>query len=296
MGKKNVNTGSNEKNTAVCILVINPDFKTRADQLSLRLGLPVCRDPGEVGQTFDLAVLLDADGLSLFDGKMTLRGDLTHMLPRLMPGKLSAELLVRAAKLKNPGPSPVAIDCTAGLGEDSLLLAAMGYTVHLFEHDLITAALLDDALRKARSSEYPDNRPGTPQPSENPDSALRTARPADGTAILADAASRMILHSEDSLPALSALRGRPVAPDLIYLDPMFPARKKSGLITKKLQMLQMLESPCAEEAALLSAAIEANPRRIVIKRPLKGPFLADVKPAYSIKGKAIRYDCIAVRG
>lgn len=296
MKKKNLITRPGEHNTAVCILAPDPAFENRAGQLSVHLGLPVCRDPGEVGQTFDLAVLLDADGLSLFDGKMTLRGDLTHMLPRLMPGKLSAELLVRAAKLKNPGPAPVAIDCTAGLGEDSLLLAAMGYTVHLFEHDLITAALLDDALRKARSSEYPDNRPGTPQPSENPDSALRKARSSDDTAILADAASRMILHREDSLPALSALRGRPVAPDLIYLDPMFPARKKSGLITKKLQILQMLESPCAEEADLLSAAIEANPRRIVIKRPLKGPFLADVKPAYSIKGKAIRYDCIAVRG
>ncbi|MBP3879250.1 MAG: class I SAM-dependent methyltransferase [Lachnospiraceae bacterium] len=270
MRKKNLSTRPGDHSTTVCILAPDPAFEDRAGLLSVRLDLPICRDPREIGRLFDLAVLLDADGLSLFDGKMTLRGDLTHMLPRLMPGKLSAELLVRAAKLKNPGPSPVAIDCTAGLGEDSLLLATMGYTVHLFEHDLITAALLDDALRKARSS--------------------------DDTAILADAASRMILHSEDSLPALSALRGRPVAPDLIYLDPMFPARKKSGLITKKLQILQMLESPCAEEAALLSAAIEANPRRIVIKRPLKGPFLADVKPAYSIKGKAIRYDCIAVRG
>ena len=77
---------------------------------------------------------------------------------------------------------------------------------------------------------------------------------------------------------------------------MFPARRKSGLITKKLQMLQMLENPCADESALLAAAVRANPRRIVIKRPLKGPFLAGIKPVYSIKGKAIRYDCIVVRG
>ena len=270
MRKKNLSTRPGDHSTTVCILAPDPAFRDRAGQLSARLDLPVCRDPGEVGQTFDLAILLDTDGLSLFDGKMTLHGDLTHMLPRLMPGKLSAELLVRAAKLKNPGPAPVAIDCTAGLGEDSLLLAAMGYTVHLFEHDPVTAELLEDSLRKARSSE--------------------------GTSVLADAASRMILHREDSLAVLSALRGFPAAPDLIYLDPMFPERKKSGLITKKLQILQMLESPCAEEAALLSAAIEANPRRIVVKRPLKGPFLADVKPAYSIKGKAIRYDCIVVRG
>ena len=342
MSKKNLSTLSGEHNTAVCILITDPSFEDRANQLSVLLNLPVCRDPEAIGAAFGLALLPDTDGLSLFDGKMTLRGDYTHMLHRLMPGKLPSELLVRAAKLRDPGPCPVAIDCTAGLGEDSLLLAAMGYTVHLFEHDPITAELLDSTLHSSRSS--------------------------DSSRALTDITNRMILHKEDSLAVLSALRGLPVrskersantpfstgihpaagtipatgtqpvvdteqelladisdensfsglesrdrafagsapdpgtfpyitsAPDLIYLDPMFPTRRKSGLITKKLQMLQMLESPCADESALLTAAIHANPRRIVIKRPLKGPFLAGIKPAYSIKGKAIRYDCIAVRG
>ena len=293
MRKKNPNTRSGEQNTAVCILIRDPVFEDRANQLSVRLDLPVCRNPEAVGQTFGLALVPDADGLSLFDGKMTLRGDFTHMQSRLMPGKLPSELLVRAAKLRDPGPCPVAIDCTAGLGDDSLLLAAMGYTVHLFEYDPVTAELLDSALRKSRSS--------------------------DSSGALSDITDRMILHKEDSLAVLSALCGVPVrskdqkisfeqapdpgifpyityAPDLIYLDPMFPARRKSGLITKKLQMLQMLENPCADESSLLAAAVRANPRRIVIKRPLKGPFLAGIRPAYSIKGKAIRYDCIVVRG
>ena len=276
MRKKNLSTRSGEQNTAVCILLRDPVFEDRANQLSVRLGLPVCRDPKAVGETFGLALVPDADGLSLFDGKMTLRGDFTHMQSRLLPGKLPAELLVRAAKLRDPGPCPVAIDCTA-----------------LFEYDPITAELLDSALRKSRSS--------------------------DSSGALSDITNRMILHREDSLAVLSALRELPVrskgekttsgqdpepgafpyvtyAPDLIYLDPMFPARRKSGLITKKLQMLQMLENPCADESALLAAAVRANPRRIVIKRPLKGPFLAGIRPAYSIKGKAIRYDCIVVRG
>ena len=258
MGKKNLSTRSGEQNTAVCILIRDPVFEDRANQLSVRLGLPVCRDPEEIGKAFGLALLPDEGGLSLFDGKMTLRGDFTHMLSRLTQGKLPAELLVRAAKLRDPGPCPVAIDCTAGLGDDSLLLAAMGYTVHLFEYDPVTAELLDSALRKSRSS--------------------------DSSGALSDITDRMILHKEDSLAVLSALCGVPVrskdqeiayeqapdpgifpymtyAPDLIYLDPMFPAR-----------------------------------RRIVIKRPLKGPFLAGIRPAYSIKGKAIRYDCIVVRG
>ena len=31
---------------------------------------------------------------------------------------------------------------------------------------------------------------------------------------------------------------------------------------------------------------------MVIKRPAKGPYLAGIKPSYSIDGKAVRYDCI----
>ncbi|MBQ1757738.1 MAG: class I SAM-dependent methyltransferase, partial [Erysipelotrichaceae bacterium] len=41
-----------------------------------------------------------------------------------------------------------------------------------------------------------------------------------------------------------------------------------------------------------SAAIAVHPSRIIIKRPLKGPFLAGRKPDYSLPGKAIRYDVI----
>ena len=59
---------------------------------------------------------------------------------------------------------------------------------------------------------------------------------------------------------------------------------------KKLQMLQRLEQPCDDENALLEAAFAAQPRKIVVKRPVKGPHLANRKPSYSLSGKAIRYD------
>ena len=81
-------------------------------------------------------------------------------------------------------------------------------------------------------------------------------------------------------------------PDVILLDPMFPERTKSALIKKKFQILHKIESPCTNETELLNSAIKANPKKIVIKRPLKGEYLAGIKPNYSIKGKAIRYDCI----
>ena len=101
----------------------------------------------------------------------------------------------------------------------------------------------------------------------------------------------MQLLEEDSLAALPQLA---TAPDVILLDPMFPERQKSALIKKKFQLLQKLERPCADEIELVNAAVAAHPRKVVIKRPLKGPYLAGRKPSYSLKGKAIRYDCLVL--
>ena len=55
-----------------------------------------------------------------------------------------------------------------------------------------------------------------------------------------------------------------------------------------------LERPCedSEGEELLAAAIAARPRKVVVKRPVKGPYLANVKPSHSVTGKAVRYDVI----
>ena len=81
---------------------------------------------------------------------------------------------------------------------------------------------------------------------------------------------------------------------MVLLDPMFPARTKSAQVKKKFQLLHHLESPCEDEAELLDAALAARPRKVVIKRPPKGPYLAGKKPSYSLTGKAVRYDVIAL--
>ena len=109
--------------------------------------------------------------------------------------------------------------------------------------------------------------------------------------VLAEAVSRMELRGEDSVPALPALGFKP---DVVLLDPMFPERRKSAAVKKKLQLIQRLERPCDDEGGLMDAARVAEPRRIVVKRPAKGPWLAGEKPSYTIAGKAIRYDCYAL--
>ena len=121
------------------------------------------------------------NGLTLVGEGMELRGDFSKMLKRVKPGKLQTELLIKAAKIKRSSEDaagenvrlPLAIDATAGLGEDSFLLAAAGFDVVMFERDETIAALLADALTRAQ------NDPAT-----------------------AEIASRMLLAAEDSLAAL----------------------------------------------------------------------------------------------
>lgn len=211
----------------------------------------------------DESVLLSfgGDGLSLMSGGLVMRGDFSSMLSRITNGRLQHEMLVKAVKLKNVTGELTAIDATAGMGEDSILLAAAGYNVIMYEYDPVIAALLRDSLRRA------ENIPE-----------------------LTGIVSRMKLIEGNSIEAMSAMSD---SVDLIYLDPMFPARQKTGLIKKKFQLLQRLESPCMDEDKLLDAAMGVKPKRLVIKRPAKGPFIANVKPNFSFKGKSIRYDCFS---
>lgn len=200
------------------------------------------------------------EGLALVCGDVELLPDFSRMAVRLRLDRLHKELLVRAAKLRNAGGVPFAVDATAGLGEDALLLAAAGFRVRMYEHEPTIAALLRDALERARK----DDR-------------------------LADVVGRMELVEADSV---EALRNLDCTPDIVYLDPMFPQRKKSAAVKKKLQLLQTLEQPCGNEDELLGAALAAGPHKVIVKRPVKGPYLAGVKPSHSLAGKAVRYDVL----
>lgn len=225
-------------------------------------------DPTAVAHVAGLELVRKSEGLTLTDGTMELRADFARMLPRLKQGRLQQELLVKAARAKGV-EHPWAIDATAGFGEDSLLLAAAGFAVDLYEQDCVIAALLQDALDRA----------------------------ADDPA-LADAVARMRLHAgEDSIAGLhqtaaSIEQGELAAPDVVYLDPMFPERTKSAAVKKKFQLLHHLEQPCADEETLVEAALAVHPRKVVIKRPVKGPLLAGIKPSYQLAGKAVRYDVL----
>lgn len=235
------------------------DIDENAVILAKMLSLDIKEVPPEISSD-KLYLLYTPNGLSLNLGNMCMRADYTSMIPRFHQHNLNSELLVKAAKIRNLDHIPTVIDATAGLGEDSLLLAAAGFKVHMYEYNEIIYSLLYDAINRAK---------------RNPE--------------LTDIVKMIEITNGNSVDALQKLS---FTPDVIYLDPMFPTREKSSLIKKKFQILQKLELPCDNENELLESAIASGARKIIIKRPLKGKQLGNITPSYSYKGKSIRYDCI----
>ena len=238
-------------------------------------------------------LISDADGLWLSADGQKLRGDFSRLLPRTAPNNLNGELVVRAARPKKAptdGRTLTVLDATAGMGEDSFLLAAAGFDVTLYERDHTIFMLLADTIQRAA---------GDPAAAE----IVSRMHLIEGDSIAAMRNLALKKPSAQStisepLPADSHAASAPEKPashpDIILLDPMFPERKKSGLVKKKFQLIHYLEAPCADEEALFEAARAAYPARIIIKRPARGPFLAGQKPSFSLNGKTVRYHVLVL--
>ena len=239
----------------------------RAERLAKEFDVPLVNDlPQSDAEGY---FHLTKDGLTYHLSGSTLKGDFNNMLDRISKEHIQHEILLKTAnmpeiakkKLEN-GKNEVirVIDCTAGLGEDSLVLAAGGAYVDMCEHNPVTYEILYDTLLRAKKE-----------------------------AGLREIVARMSLHYADSKEYLSGLDYRP---DIIYLDPMYPEKKKSAESKKKLQGLHKIEAPCSDEEELINAALMAKPGKIIIKRPPDGPLFGGRKPNYSVTRKAVRYDVI----
>ncbi|MDO8954697.1 MAG: class I SAM-dependent methyltransferase [Gammaproteobacteria bacterium] len=175
-------------------------------------------------------------------------------LYRRLKGGGKNQAIARAIGIKSQY-RPVVIDATAGLAQDSFVLASLGCEVYLIERSPIIAALLQDALNRASL----DNE-------------------------TAGIIARMHLQYGDAKALIPTL---PSA-DVIYLDPMFPHEKKSALAKKGMQVLQALLGE-SDEDILLDIAIN-HAKRVVVKRPKTGPFLNDKQPSFQMIGSSNRFD------
>lgn len=145
------------------------------------------------------------------------------------------------------------VDASAGLGADAAALAAR-HEVVAIERSPIVAALLQDALLRARIQ----------------DAGMPLFR-----LILGDARA--------VLPQLPA-------PDVVYLDTMFVAkRKKSAAVRKEMRLLRAVVGDDADAEELLQIARGCARDRVVVKRADDAPSLG-AAPDFSYRGKLVRYD------
>lgn len=175
-----------------------------------------------------------------------------------------SELIAKAVGLKG-GKSPAVIDATAGLGVDAFVLASLGCRVTLLERVPAVGALLQDAL--ARSRLYAEEE----------------------DAKLGEVLRRMELVQTDAVAYLNRLSEADF-PDVIYLDPMFPERKKSAAVKKEMQVFHKLVGPDDDANRLFESALVRARNRVVVKRPRIAPALPGPEPSHTIEGKRNRYD------
>lgn len=155
---------------------------------------------------------------------------------------------------------PHVIDATAGLGRDAFVLASLGCRVDMIERSPVVAALLQDGLNRAASA--PELAHWLPE--------------------------KMQLIHQLSYDVLANWQGD--KPDVVYLDPMFPHRKKSALVKKDMRLFQQLLGPDEDADKLLAPARKLAKHRVVVKRPDSAPFLASAEPSMMISSKKHRFD------
>jgi 16S rRNA (guanine1516-N2)-methyltransferase len=169
---------------------------------------------------------------------------------------LKNENLIRALGLKK-NQQPKIIDATGGLGRDSFIIASCGFEVTILERSPIIHALLRDGIERAKQK--------------------------------ISALNRLHLVQADAINWLRLARDQN-QPDIIYLDPMFPERKKSALPKKEMLIFHDIVGDDLDSSALLTAALACAKQRVVVKRARLAPYLSEKIPAYSLKGTSCRFD------
>ncbi|WP_017938682.1 class I SAM-dependent methyltransferase [Zestomonas thermotolerans] len=246
----------------ILVQPLAPVYRAAAEQWAARLGLPL---DGEA----EFALQLGDEGLQLVElgpqapGPVRVDfvgGAVAH---RRRFGGGSGQMIAKAVGVQS-GVRPRVLDATAGLGRDAFVLASLGCELTLIERQPIIAALLEDGLARAASD-----------------------------AEVGPIVARMRLLSGDAIRLMQAWAGE--APQVIYLDPMFPHRDKSALVKKEMRLFRPLVGDDLDAPALLEAALALASHRVVVKRSRKAPAIAGAKPGYSLDGKSSRYDIYPLR-
>ena len=179
-------------------VIAEPDASVAA--LARELGLPTTDAAG--ARCFAYVLARTPERLELRDNRSRrarpIYVDVSAVCTRYNRKTLSrGQPLVRAMGARTRS----VFDVTAGLGQDALLLACLGYKVTAIERSPVIAALLRDGVARAHQN-----------------SQSRLALGGRLTVITADA--------RDVLPTIYP------RPDVVYMDPMFPPKRKRSALAK----------------------------------------------------------------
>lgn len=231
---------------------------SKFEALAARLSVPLRQTTEQNPETFFLTW---RDGeLKLLDKEL------------LKKGGLSVDIAPRNGEQRSyPAPKEGAfaqaigrktktvIDATTGWAQDSLCLFRMGYDVMCIERSPMMVELLTDAFERLKNESWVKK--------------LELSPP-------------MLLRGN----AIELLQTLESTPDCIYLDPMFPPkRKKSALSKKSMTILQEVVGEDLDKIKLFEAALAATGKRVVVKSPDYAEPLGG-KPSESFISKLLRYD------
>lgn len=158
--------------------------------------------------------------------------------------------------------TPNVIDATAGMGRDSFVLASLGCQVTMIERSPVVAALLEDAVERA-------------------------LKDID----VAEIATRMTVVCADASDYISTAEPS----DVVYLDPMYPEKRKSAAVKKDMRALQLLVGPDLDSHKLLETALAKAKHRVVVKRPKQAEPVVGKAPNTTISSPNTRYDVYSIK-
>jgi len=233
---------------SLLITVLDNQYLPVAQQLANKSGLPLkptlsTQNPDASHYDKHWQLQLDAnhlriirpDGLAITVDFINSKAQRRSNEHNILQQPLSKALGLKSFR-KHNDHFPTVVDGTAGLGQDAWLIARLGCNVTLIEQSPVLSTMLEFAVQKALAH----------------DDYQSTAK------------SLKVINA--STPQYLSTSTNPAA-DIVFLDPMYPARRKQALVKKEMQMLHELVGPDNNNQQLLFSALNHAQYRVIVKRP-----------------------------
>jgi 16S rRNA (guanine1516-N2)-methyltransferase len=241
---------------SIIITTTDVSLIPQANLLAQSLNIPFTYDHQHIAEN-SLIILITLDGIGITDNikNRPIYVDFSSDRTSYRRKSNHSEFIIKATGL-NKLKSPIIVDATAGLGRDSFVMASRGHKIHMIERSAIVTTLLEDGIRRARLD-------------------LK----------IKHIINNMIFQSGDANQLLADMN-----PDIIYLDPMFPSKIKKAAVKKEMELFKTIVGADIDADCLLKLSLKKATYRVVVKRPIKAPALADIKPSFQILGNSSRFD------